>query len=61
MADPTYDAFRISENPVWLLAWTLSEIQNDNAPLGWGKHIHVAERLIAAGYSRTEGENDGLP
>ena len=47
MNDPTYDRAQIAENPVWDLAFTLSEIQNDNAPIGWGKYIYVAECLLA--------------
>ena len=46
MADPTYDREAIKANPVWDLAFTLSEIQNDNAPVGWNKYIYVAERLL---------------
>lgn len=47
MNDPTYDPEAIKSNPVWQLAFSLSEIQNDNAPIGWGKHIFVAECLLA--------------
>ena len=47
MSDPTYDRKQIDANPVWQLAFLLSEIQNDNAPLGWGKFIWPAECLLA--------------
>ena len=33
MNDPTYDRDEIRRNPVWELAFVLSEIQNDGAPL----------------------------
>lgn len=46
MNDPTYCIADIEENPVWQLAWTLSEIMNDNAPLGWSKYIWVVECLM---------------
>ena len=48
MSDPTYDKEQIANNPAWELAFTLSEIQNDSAPLGWGKYIWIAECLLAA-------------
>jgi hypothetical protein len=35
------------ENPVWDVAWTLSEILNDNAPIGWSRYISTAELLLA--------------
>jgi hypothetical protein len=44
--DPTYVKEVIDRNPVWKLAFVLSEIQNDNAPIGWGKYIRVAECLL---------------
>jgi hypothetical protein len=48
MADPTYDREQIRANPIWDLAFVLSEIQNDAAPMGWSKYIWVAECLLAA-------------
>lgn len=45
--DPTYVQEEIDANPKWQLAFSLSEIQNDNAPIGWGKYIYVAECLLA--------------
>ena len=47
MTDPTYDKAEIRATPVWDLAFVLSEIQNDAAPVGWGKYIWVAECLLA--------------
>ena len=46
MNDPTYVEDIILANPVWALAFSLSEIQNDNAPIGWSKYIFVAECLL---------------
>ena len=48
MSDPTYNVKEIGANPVWDLAFVLSEIQNDAAPIGWSKYIPVAEYLIKA-------------
>lgn len=47
MMTPTYDKAAIDANPVWQLAFSLSEIMNDNAPIGWGKYIGTAECLLA--------------
>jgi hypothetical protein len=47
MSDPTYNRDKIDANPVWQLAFSLSEIMNDGASIGWGKYIHVAECLLA--------------
>lgn len=46
MPDPTYVKSEIEANPVWELAFTLSEIQNDNAPIGWSKYIPTATCLL---------------
>jgi hypothetical protein len=46
--DPTYVRAEIEANPVWELAYTLSEIMNDDAPMGWCKYIFPAECLLAA-------------
>jgi len=46
MNDPTYIKEEINKNPAWELAFTLSEIQNDNAPIGWGEYIWVAENIL---------------
>jgi len=47
MPDPTYVIAEIEAKPVWELAYSLSEIQNDMAPIGWGKYIWLAEGLLA--------------
>lgn len=52
MNDPTYHRESIDANPVWELAFIISEIQNDNAPIGWSEYIPLAEALIANGYIR---------
>jgi hypothetical protein len=46
--DPTYAKSEIAKNPVWDLAFVLSEIMNDGAPIGWGRYISTAECLLAA-------------
>lgn len=43
--DPTYLTAEIEANPEWQLAFSLSEILNDNAPIGWSKYIGVAKCL----------------
>lgn len=44
--DPTYIKSEIETNPVWALAFWLSEIDNANAPIGWGKYILMARALL---------------
>lgn len=44
--DPTYQKDLIETNPTWELAFTISEIENDNAPIGWCKYIPLAECLL---------------
>jgi hypothetical protein len=46
MNDPTYDGKEIERNPVWKLAFFLSELFNDNAPLDWSKYIPIAQDAI---------------
>jgi hypothetical protein len=46
MADPTYDRKEIDADPTWKLAWVMSEIENVNAPIGWGSYIYLAEALM---------------
>lgn len=46
MKDPTYIKSEIDSNPIWKLAFMLSEFNNDNAPLGWSKYINLARYLI---------------
>jgi hypothetical protein len=45
--DPTYVREEIDANPEWQLAFSLSEIENDNAPIGWSKYIGTAKCLLA--------------
>jgi hypothetical protein len=47
MSDPTYDRKAIEANPEWQLAFSLSEIENDNAPIGWSRYIGTAKCLLA--------------
>lgn len=46
--DPTYDRNEIDNNPEWHLAFVLSEIMNDYAPIGWSKYIGTARCLLDA-------------
>ncbi len=43
--DPTYDRAAINANPIWRTAFVISECLNDNAPLGWGRYIWIAEAI----------------
>lgn len=47
MLDPTYDQTEINKNPAWQLAFSLSEIMNDDAPIGWSKYISTAKCLLS--------------
>jgi len=49
MVDPTYSRKEIDANPEWRLAFLISEIVNDNAPLHWSTYIYQAECMIANG------------
>ncbi len=45
--DPTYDTAVIDANPEWRLAFWMSELDNDNAPLGWFRgYINLAHALL---------------
>lgn len=46
--DPTYIKDEIEANQEWHVAWVLSEILNDNAPIGWSRYIGTAQCLLAA-------------
>jgi len=48
MPDPTYDKELIDANPVWKLAFLMSETDNDNAPIGWSAYIRIANGLTLA-------------
>lgn len=43
--DPTYEKEKIDADPDWELAFMISEIHNDNAPLGWSRYIPLAQSL----------------
>lgn len=46
-SDPTYDWEAIMAGPrSWRLAFQLSELFNDNAPLGWSLYIPIAEQCL---------------
>lgn len=45
MSDPTYDQSKIEANPDWKLAFLLSELDNDFAPIGWSRYIALASAL----------------
>ena len=47
MSDPSYVKTQIESRPDWDLAFVLSEIMNDNAPIGWSKYISTAQCLLA--------------
>ncbi len=46
MNDPTYEKDKINANPVWKLAFLMSEMDNDMAPIGWGRYINLANQLL---------------
>lgn len=46
-SDPTYNQEEIQAKLEWQLAFSLSEISNDFAPIGWGRFIPVAKCLLA--------------
>jgi len=48
MSDPTYVKADIEARPEWKLAFRMSELDNDHAPIGWGRYIPLAE--LALGY-----------
>jgi hypothetical protein len=45
LSDPTYDKRIIKEDIVWHLAFMLSEMYNDSAPMGWSAYIPYAKTL----------------
>lgn len=51
MSDPTYVREEIDANPEWRLAFWLSEIDNDHAPIGWGRYRSMARALLAEGFT----------
>lgn len=47
ISDPTYRMEEINANPVWKLAFFMSEIENTTAPLGWGGYILLAKAILS--------------
>ena len=47
MSDPTYDRKAINRKTTWKIAYLISEMTNDDAPVGWGRFIPVAEVIVA--------------
>jgi len=45
--DNTYNQEEINANPVWQLAFSISEHINDEAPIGWNKYIGLAMGLLS--------------
>jgi hypothetical protein len=37
---------QLARNGIWHIAFILSEMVNDNAPLGWERYIPLAKRAI---------------
>lgn len=69
LSDPTYVKAEIDANPAWRRAWELSELFNDNAPIGWSNFIEQAEidiakaaekPIIRIGYVGDRARNRGL-
>ena len=47
MEDPTYNKEVINKDPITKLAFFLSEIDNDNAPIGWFKYSNLASAILS--------------
>lgn len=48
MPDPTYDRAEIQKNKAWRVAFVLSELYNDDAPLNWSRYISGANAVLAS-------------
>lgn len=46
MSDPTYDRTEINKNPEYLIAFILSELGNDEAPIGWSVYLTDAKVIL---------------
>jgi hypothetical protein len=44
--DPTYVKAEIDANDAWHLAFRLSEVDNDQAPIGWSRYVPMARWLL---------------
>lgn len=53
--DPTFDLERIKADPDMELAFTLSELENDNSPIGWSRYLPLA-RLLRYHYNISRKE-----
>ena len=60
LPDPTYVMSEIMAKPEWYLAWRLSEVDNDNAPIGWSRYITMASWLLQRFYLREKPEGPKL-
>jgi hypothetical protein len=47
LPDPTYVEAEIAANPIWALAWKMSEQFNDEAPINWSRYIPEARWFLA--------------
>jgi hypothetical protein len=47
MNDPIYRSDLINADPIWKLAFELSEVDNDDAPLGWSAYVPMARHLLS--------------
>lgn len=47
MSDPTYDPEVLRTNGVWQIAFVISEMVNDAAPVGWSRFIPLANQVLA--------------
>ncbi len=45
--DFTYDMEVIKTKPEWQLAWVMSEVMNNRAPIGWSKYIPHAQNILS--------------
>lgn len=43
--DPTFNLEVINADPDMELAFCMSELENDNAPIGWSKYLPLAKML----------------
>jgi hypothetical protein len=55
-ADPTYIRAAIEARADWALAFRLSELDNDSAPIGWAAYIPAAAWLISHGPAAGDGD-----
>lgn len=58
MTPDTYQGFerdKIAENPTLQLAWDISQIVDDDAPLKWYKHVFTAKCLLSGYEMKRKG------